>query len=778
MSHRSLLRHAPAAFVAVSGALASAPAWGDPTLRYQGDLHGDVRVFGNTLAHDCASTVALPVGATASCTGQANIADTAPDLYWRDNIADATVAPAKARTSATLDLPSGSKVLWARLYWAALKDGQTADKNATLDWLGGPQTVITADASHTVQYPFASQPTWYFYQSSGNATQFVSTWLAGDFRVTDVEGIALAGQDVDVAFSAWSLVVVYENAADELRNIAVFDGLDKVDAEHGTPEKSVTLKGFLVPPGFSAKMAAIVYEGDFEYKGDYFAMNGTKAFNANNPIDNFFNSSRTFLGAAVSGAQDVPKLSGKPGSMSGYDLDMIDVTQLVKAGDTQAKVAAGSNNPNIALADKYYLGGFVTSITVKAPDFSDLTKTVTDVNGGAVLQGDVLEYTITTKNTGNDDAVGVVITDKLDPGLSFVSGSLEIVQGGKTGIKTDKAGDDEGEYDAGTSSVTVRAGIGATATTGGTVPAGSTVKVRFKAKVVAQSGTVANQAVLKAAGASGSPQKTYESDGDSSKLGRQTTDITIKECDNSSQCPPAKPYCDPNTNVCVGCKSDADCTDPLKPACQPSGACGQCSATNAKLCTGSTPVCNTSKGVCVLCTLGPSGNADQCKTSPDGPVCVAGPNDTVFCGCDQDSDCGNATSGRVCDTNVQKCIDGCRGKGGNGCPTALTCTSPDTTIGQCVTPGTDAGADGASDTGSGGGGGGGAGGGPATDGGVGGAAASGPAVGEVPAESKDEGGCACSAPGRRGLGAAGALLALTGVAVAGARRRSRLSRRP
>src|SRR6185436_19666566 len=54
------------------------------------------------------------------------------------------------------------------------------------------------------------------------------------------------------------------------------------------------------------------------------------------------------------------------------------------------------------------------------------------------------------------------------------------------------------------------------------------------------------------------------------------------------------------------------------------------------------------------------------------------------CGCVTDDDCGTATSGRVCDALSQICVVGCRGTGGNGCPTTQVCTSTDATIGMCV----------------------------------------------------------------------------------------------
>jgi MYXO-CTERM domain-containing protein len=91
----------------------------------------------------------------------------------------------------------------------------------------------------------------------------------------------------------------------------------------------------------------------------------------------------------------------------------------------------------------------------------------------------------------------------------------------------------------------------------------------------------------------------------------------------------------------------------------------------------------------VLCTPGTpdkGGNADKCKTSTDGPVCVTGTDNSNFCGCQIDSDCStDKKSGKVCDSAATlKCIDGCRGTGGNGCPDGLVCTSKDSSLGKCV----------------------------------------------------------------------------------------------
>ncbi|MFO0591990.1 MAG: MYXO-CTERM sorting domain-containing protein [Polyangiaceae bacterium] len=704
----------------------------DPVLRHQEDTRGDVRVFGSTLAFDCGAGVSAPAGAVASCASELNVTDTAPDIYFRDNTANASINPTDARTSATLDLPPNSMVTYARLYWSALKQGPDPDPNATLDWLGGPQQEITADQTWVIPYGLPAHPDWYYYQATGDATDFVSTWGAGDFRVSDVESLVFAGLEVDRAFSAWTLVVFYEADGEELRNLALFDGFTAIDPGLAQPSAEVTLDGFVVPQGFTAKMSAITYEGDKAYTGDHFTFNGGQLTDALNPFDNFFNSSRSNLGVPMSGAADVPAFSGAPGSMAGYDLDTVDVTELLNPGDTSATVGADSS------LDIFFLGGFVTSVTNLAPKFA-VTKTVQDLNGGAVVTGDVLEFTISATNVGNDTGAKVTISDYVGPGMQYDAGSLQITKGGGEGSKTDAVDNDEAEWVQNQKTVFFYVGQNAVPGEGGDVAPGEMVEVKFRVKVTASSGqTLTNQAVLGAEGAAGGPHKDYLSDSDPQKVGNQPLVVQVDQCTMDSQCSGDTPHCDIETHTCIGCQTDADCKDPKAPACQPNGSCGECSATNDKLCIDDKPVCNVMAGVCVLCT---SQDPSACLMSPDGPQCVGGMNGAVHCGCFQDSDCGGANSGKVCDPKAEICVDGCKGEGGNGCPDGKECSSKDSTIGACVdVMGT--------------GGSGGSGGGSGTDPG-------------------DNGQCGCSIPGGDTRDAGFAIAALGLAAFAARRRKNR-----
>lgn len=107
-----------------------------------------------------------------------------------------------------------------------------------------------------------------------------------------------------------------------------------------------------------------------------------------------------------------------------------------------------------------------------------------DSNGGQLLPGDTVEYTITATSGEGDPAANVVVTDAVPAGLTFAPGSLRVLSGPNAGAKTGTAGDDQAEYLVGASpSVRFRLGTGADDATGGTLPAGATSSVRFSATV-------------------------------------------------------------------------------------------------------------------------------------------------------------------------------------------------------------------------------------------------------------------------------------------------------
>lgn len=84
--------------------------------------------------------------------------------------------------------------------------------------------------------------------------------------------------------------------------------------------------------------------------------------------------------------------------------------------------------------------------------------------------GDVLTYRVTAKNEGGGVAENTRLTDPLPLGLTYVPGSLRIVNGPNSGRKTDQPGDDQAEFDPATRTVSFALGSGATGSAAGRLP--------------------------------------------------------------------------------------------------------------------------------------------------------------------------------------------------------------------------------------------------------------------------------------------------------------------
>ncbi len=496
-----------------------------PSLRAQVAQRGDFILIGNTLAHDCAPGAPAPVvGAVGACG--TNTADTAPDVFWRsdspmDGQAEASTAVGAdaARSTAVLSLPPGVTVTNAYLYWAARLTALPGDSTALLDRPGVFSSNLTA------LEVAESTDLGNFYQSVADVTSLVQAHGSGAYQVSGVSSLDLVNQNVSVAAASWWMVVFYRDPAQPPRNLALFDGLDAVLDNTGIQS---TISGFVVPgSNFSAKLGVIAYDGD-PSTGDALQWDSSTLSDALNPADNFFNATRSSLGAAVSIAGDLPQLQGTAQSMSGVDLDIVEIpNNLLSAGQTSATITAVSS------ADTYLLGGLVTSISTLMPDLSTSTKSVEDLNGGGVAPGDTLEYTIVITNTGDGPAFDVVMNDQIPAGVTYVPGSIQITAGPEMGGKSDIPNDDQGEYAAATGTVTVRVGTGATAADGGALAAGESTTVKFQVTVdPTADGLIENQAIISGSSALGGAPQDYPTDGNGSADGAPPTAVTVDSDDD------------------------------------------------------------------------------------------------------------------------------------------------------------------------------------------------------------------------------------------------------
>lgn len=484
----------PVLLASVLWAIGFAPTLADaaPKLRFQTDVKGDIVQLGNTLGHECRAvdsqglqTPKPVVGTVTNCGDPITIDDSSADVLWRSDDtsakADAATMIGDARSTAVLQLPPGSQVLYARLYWGGNLGEDVALANSAVSFekvgQGGFSMMLLPSPANDVVTAVGGGG-GHVYQAGYDVTPIVQRHGAGAYRVGNVVRRNVVNRDEDVQFNAWTMLVVYRNDKEPVRNITIYDGLDSVDIGRSV---NLGVIGFRVPEGGvpQGRLGVIAYEGDTDKK-DTFLFNNKPVMDALNPADNIFNGTRSLMGMPVSVAGDLPQLTGTPASMSGFDLDQIDVSSLLKVNDIQATIQANS------VDDVYFIGGIFTSIRSRKP----VIETTLIADPSAVRPGDTVTFTSTSKNVGDDDGTDIVIRHPIPDGLTYVPGSVVFVSGpeaNQNGKKTDNPGDDQAEVVldpmTGKQVLVIRIGKGANGTAGGRLsPTDAPVVVQYKLK--------------------------------------------------------------------------------------------------------------------------------------------------------------------------------------------------------------------------------------------------------------------------------------------------------
>lgn len=380
-------------------------------------------------------------------------------------------------STADLNLTSCSSVLWAGLYWGA---GQGTD-GANTAWITGETTCklkipgassyTTVTSTVTDYHNNTLAPTLVHtgYKCFADITSLINTASPnGTYTVADVLGPVGIGN----AYGGWSIVIAYQDPADIIRELNIFDG--NVIVDNGQPPINIDLSGFTTPPSgpVSCELGAILYDGDRTSADSFaFKQGGAPAFLdlTPNPTSNtadMWNSTISYKGAVVT--------SRNPAFQNtlGYDADIIDLPNPGNAnfGNNQTSATIRLSSP----AENYLVQVVTATISIKEP-YIQLRTTSTDVNGGSLLGGDELRYNILYINNGTDSSLNTYVYDTIPVGTTYKTGSLLI--GGVP--KTDAAGDDEAEYDVINNRVVFRLGSGANAASGGRVISGASGNANF-----------------------------------------------------------------------------------------------------------------------------------------------------------------------------------------------------------------------------------------------------------------------------------------------------------
>ena len=235
------------------------------------------------------------------------------------------------------------------------------------------------------------------------------------------------------------------------RNLTIFDGFAQV-ANGATT--TIPVSGFRTPidGDVNTQLGFVSYEGDINLAGDSLALNGTTLSDAAHPAVNFFDSGD--LQPRLSRDGQIARLREPARLRRGR------IRGAARASSRTTTRARTSSSPPPVTA---ICRASSSSAPTSTPRRWCCKKTVTDLNGGDVNPGDVLQYEISSTNTGRSSAYDARIDDAIPPQTSYQPGSLEIVAspGGVAGPKTDPTDADQAEFDTPSNAVRFRIGTGA-----------------------------------------------------------------------------------------------------------------------------------------------------------------------------------------------------------------------------------------------------------------------------------------------------------------------------
>jgi uncharacterized repeat protein (TIGR01451 family) len=437
------------------------------SIAYQTSAPGDIVIIGNTMM-TCSLT---DLKCADARNGVANPpASNNNNAYVMANVnVDSQPAPPgvgaiASSSTAGLTIPPGASVLWAGLYWGAVS-GNAARTQVRLKTPLG--TYLPVTANWIAELGGAASK----YQAAATVTAIVSAGGSGNYTLADLR------TTVSGKYGGWALVVVYQLNTAPFRNLTVFDGFLDVPL-NGTLD--IPVGPFLAPTSVAntAKVGLVAYEGDFGVSNDAMLLNGVSLSNSVNPANNIFNSSISGPSGALT--DKTPNYVNQ----LGFDIDVFQApVGAIGSGATSAVVRMNSG-ADPGTAEAYIPGVITTAIDIYVPNLSaSLTKTVVDLNGGVLNPDDVLEYSISFKNTGQDAATKVFVVDPIPLGTTYVPGSLKIAAGANAGVKTDAATDDQAEFDSALNRVLFRLGTGANSATGGSFAPNAGTTITFQVKV-------------------------------------------------------------------------------------------------------------------------------------------------------------------------------------------------------------------------------------------------------------------------------------------------------
>ncbi|MDA1801059.1 DUF7507 domain-containing protein [Bacillus cereus group sp. BY6-1LC] len=402
------------------------------TNRFSTTTNGALAITGNTLGlskisnQNRAGTIGA-IGAFAT-TNTALQVPTFP--------AGTTLNYTQNSSTAILNIPAGSTILYAELVWGG--NYLSRDQNITTV-LGNPVSFTTPVSTYSItpsavtasnQTFVSNSITFGFYTRSADVTTLIQAGGSGSYTTGAVPGLVdpIDASNGTINSAGWTLIVAYQNGTLPARNLTIYVAGNRVSAETGSADVSVS--GFLTPSGgpVSGRLFLSSTEGDADLTGDQ-ALFGPN-FSSLNALSGPNNAVNNFFGSQVNNAAGNLDTTGTFGTRNqsastgtnisagrqGWDITSIDISPYLTNSQVSAAIRLTTNG------DAYMLNTVGLQININSPNIQ-ATKSV---NKSVAAIGDVVTYTVTIPNTGLLPANNVIFIDNLPTGTSFIPGTVTV----------------------------------------------------------------------------------------------------------------------------------------------------------------------------------------------------------------------------------------------------------------------------------------------------------------------------------------------------------------
>ncbi|MCH2223742.1 MAG: hypothetical protein MK066_03155, partial [Crocinitomicaceae bacterium] len=425
----------------------------DPfSIRHQANQKGGIVMLANvSVGCSCSANNEMPPGGSGDNNG------------FSMNFVDIDTDPSTFMSSSDqLGLANCSEITWAGLYWTGKLDNQPS---STPNWNirnqikmsinGGGYMDLTADE---LTDNTTGKTNYFCFKDITTIMQ--ANPIDATYRLANI--VTETGSNT---FGGWTIVVVYNNIYESMKNLTVFDGIANVSAgSSGTV--NIPLSGFLTPPvgAVNFELGVVAHDGDRGQSGDQMEFNGAGTFV--NISDAIHNANNLFNSTISNGGVLTPLRIPSYNNNLGHDANIYTPDN---SGFNYIGNAATNADIRISTQSETVLTSVITSaIDIYEPDLR-ASVSYTDLNGGTVQPGDILEYSISAKNIGSDVSIGTILTDTLDDRLTYIPGSINITYGPNSGPKTDPIDADQAEFIAADNVIVARIGTGADGINGGEV---------------------------------------------------------------------------------------------------------------------------------------------------------------------------------------------------------------------------------------------------------------------------------------------------------------------